>query len=257
MCKTQLFVRCWPCSVFPGFGNPVFLLLCLNFLGSLLAPSANPRRLRQQRREQSLHCSGPRWGGVVGELKELQINIFYDHPSTNYVPPWQLLVAGLCLQRGQEQGLGGTRRERGSERPAPGLNFHLSNPGPADWLRETGPPRAAAPGTTRFLNSLGVFPAGSWVAPGRAVGEEEWGARGTSGSVPLRRLARVCGRCRRRAPSTEVLLHLSAICIHRKETSEAANSTKTYLCVHRSERLSKPAPLQVLRTSPSFSSLGT
>lgn len=116
----------------------------------------------------------------MDELKELQINMFYDHPSTNYVPPWQPLVAGLCLQRGQEQGLGGTPRERGSKRPAPGLNFHLSNPSPADWLRATGPPKATAPGTASFFYSLGVFPAGGLVAQGMAGGKGEWGARGAA-----------------------------------------------------------------------------
>lgn len=30
---------------------------------------------------------------MLGELKELQINIFYDHPSTNDVPPWQPRVS--------------------------------------------------------------------------------------------------------------------------------------------------------------------
>lgn len=45
--------------------------------------------------------------GEVGEGKELQINIFYDHPSTNYVPPWQPLVAGLGLHCGRGSRLEG------------------------------------------------------------------------------------------------------------------------------------------------------
>lgn len=114
----------------------------------------------------------------MGEGKELQINIFYDHPSTNYMPPWQPLVAGLGLQCGPGRWLGGRRRQRGSEPQAPGLNFHLSNPGPAHWLRARGPPRAAAPSRIFFLNSRGVFPGGRVGGPGMAAGEEEIDNRG-------------------------------------------------------------------------------
>lgn len=73
--------------------------------------------------------------GVVGEFKELQINIFYDRLSTNYVPPWQPLVAGLGLHRGRE--LRSCERgdlSSGAMGRARGLNFHLWNPGPARWL---------------------------------------------------------------------------------------------------------------------------
>ena len=51
----------------------------------------------------------------MGEGKELQINIFYDHPSTNYVPPWRPLVAGLGLLCGRGSRLGGRLQERGGE----------------------------------------------------------------------------------------------------------------------------------------------
>lgn len=122
----------------------------------------------------------------MGELKELQINIFYDHPSTNYVPPWQPLVAGLCLHCGQGRGLGERRRERGSERRAPGLNFHLSNPGPAHWLRARGPPGAAAPGRTCLLNSLGVFPTGRVGGPGNGSRRGDNGAKLSGGTKGLR-----------------------------------------------------------------------
>lgn len=66
---------------------------------------------------------------MVGKLKELQINIFYDHPSTNCVPPWQPLEAGRCLPRGWGWE-GGEGEDEGKLARAPGLNFHLSNLGP-------------------------------------------------------------------------------------------------------------------------------
>lgn len=47
----------------------------------------------------------------MGEGKELQINIFYDHPSTNYAPPCQPLVARLGLQCGGGGGWGEAGRE--------------------------------------------------------------------------------------------------------------------------------------------------
>lgn len=147
-------------------------------MGSLFARSANPGRLRQQRGEQSPHCSGPLRGGLVGEREEFQINTFYDHPSTNCVPLRRPLGARLCLQGGREPGLGlgvgRTRRDRGSERPAPGLNFHLPNPGPADWLRATGPPGAAAPGRIGFLSSRRT-PGGPGKGRGGRRAQARWG----------------------------------------------------------------------------------
>lgn len=122
----------------------------------------------------------------MGELKELQINIFYDHPSTNYVPPWQPLVAGLCLHCGRGRGLGERRAQRGSEPLALGLNFHLSNPGPAHWLRARGPPGAAALGRTCFLNSLGAFPAGRVGGPGNGSRRGQNGAKLSGGIRGLR-----------------------------------------------------------------------
>lgn len=92
------------------------------------------------------------------------------------------------------QGLERRRREKRSEPRAPGLNFQLSNPGPAHWLWASGPPKAAAPGRTCFLNSLGVFPREGLLARGIAAGEGEimgaklsGGHKGTAGSAPLRK----------------------------------------------------------------------
>lgn len=192
--KENYSIAVCPFSVFLGCGNPVFLLLYFNFFWSLLAQSAKPRPVPAAA-EANKACSvrGHAGTGVVDEFKELQINIFYDHPSTNYVPPWRPLVAGPCLQCSQRQGLKRRRPKRRSELRAPGLNFHLSNPGPAHWLQPRGPPRAAAPVRTCFPNSLNSFPAG-WVGgPGHGSrrggdsgGEVERRHWGAAGSVSLR-----------------------------------------------------------------------
>lgn len=85
-----------PFSVFLGCGNPVFLLFYCNFFWNLLAHSAKPGPTAAAAETNKACCvRGHARAGVVGELKELEINILYDHPSTNYVPPWQPLVAGL------------------------------------------------------------------------------------------------------------------------------------------------------------------
>lgn len=171
----------------------------------------------------------------MGEFKELQINIFYDLPSANCVPPWQPLVARRC-PRGWGWGLGRRPRGRGGgeggERRALGLNFHLSNPGPAHWLR------ARRPGSgcwrDQLLHSRGVRPAGR----GAAVwGEEILGAKlhgvGAGGGCGLTPLRKTSGWDTRSIP-THALLPLHRYVF--APTSEAGDFTKMSLRPEYPER---------------------
>lgn len=120
----------------------------------------------------------------------------------------------------------------GGERRALGLNFHLSNPGPAHWLR------ARRPGSgcwrDQLLHSRGVRPAGR----GAAVwGEEILGAKlhgvGAGGGCGLTPLRKTSGWDTRSIP-THALLPLHRYVF--APTSEAGDFTKMSLRPEYPER---------------------
>lgn len=75
-------------------------------MGGNLLSTENPEG-SDSSEENKAHCvRGHAGAGVVGELKELQINILYDHPLTNYLPPWQPILAVWLGAWAAKEGMG-------------------------------------------------------------------------------------------------------------------------------------------------------
>lgn len=141
----------------------------------------------------------------MSELKELQINIFYDCPSTNYVPLWKPVVAGRCLQCGRARA--GVEETREKERTAsPGSELSTLEPGASPLA--AGERSAEGSGVWQDLLSQlpESVPAGRVAGPGNCSrrrgdngGEAERGSQGDCRVSPRleRCQARVCGQFRK------------------------------------------------------------